>query len=284
MYKFIINSFTRGFLWVRSFLRLEPEVDVNNDENDRLFTETEDEKPEDLERSDNLDRPDNLEKSNDLEEVSIDLYSLTPKTNSPALTIQIPEPKIFMFLDTETTGIPQQKSYGKYYEPHYINYYDGARMIELGYMICDDVGNIIKERSFLIKPNGFTIKNTKIHGIATEHAIAHGIPIHEALEIFYSDLKMVDKIICHNIDFDIHILLAECYREYRYETEIIKRIKSIPKKCTMEMGKRVFKLKKNPRLVELYRIIFENEPVQEHRALSDVRLCYDCYFNIHKSK
>jgi DNA polymerase III epsilon subunit-like protein len=271
MYQFIINSFTRGILWVRSFLRIEPRLDRNDDEYDRLFTETDDEKTE------------GIENPYDLEEVSIDLYSLTPKTNSPALTIQIPEPKIFMFLDTETTGIPQQKSFGKYFDPHYINYYDGSRMIELGYMICDDVGNIIKERSFLIKPNGFTIKNTKIHGIATEHAIAHGIPIHEALEIFYSDLKMVDKIVCHNIDFDIHILLAECYREYRYETEIIKKIKSIPKKCTMEMGKRVFKLKKNPRLVELYRIIFENEPVQEHRALSDVRLCYDCYFNIHKS-
>lgn len=280
MYKFIINSFMRGILWVRSFLRIEPEVDGNNDKYDHLFDKTEnpDEPPDEPEKND--EPP---EKSDEPEEIIIDLYSLTPKNNSPILSIQIPEPKIYMFLDTETTGIPQQKSYGKYYEPHYINYYDGARMIELGYMICDDVGNIIKERSFLIKPNGFTIKNTKIHGITTEKATSDGIPIHEALELFYSDLKIVDKIVCHNIDFDIHILLAECYREYRYETEIIKRIKSIPKKCTMEMGKRVFKLKKNPRLVELYRIIFENEPVQEHRALSDVHLCYDCFFNIHKS-
>jgi DNA polymerase-3 subunit epsilon len=217
------------------------------------------------------------------DEITVDLYSLTPKNKSPRLSIQIPEPKKYMFLDTETTGIPQQKSYNKYYEPHYISFYEDARMIELGYVISDDAGNIMKEQSFLIKPDGFVIKNTKIHGITTEKATSEGIPIRDALEQLHADLQTVDKLICHNTEFDVHILLSECYREYRTESELIQKIKSIPKQCTMEMGKRIFKLKKYPRLVELYTNLFENEPVQEHRALSDVYLCYDCYFLIHKS-
>jgi DNA polymerase III epsilon subunit-like protein len=188
-----------------------------------------------------------------------------------------------MFLDTETTGIPQQKSYNKYYEPYYITFYDGARMVELGYVICDDVGNIFKEQSLLIKPNGFTIKNSNIHGITTEHATNEGVEIGEALETLYADLQTVDRLICHNTNFDLHILLAECYREYQDDHELIQTLKKIPKQCTMEMGKKSFKLEKPPKLVSLYKAIFDKEPVQEHRALSDVHLCYDCYFSMNKS-
>jgi DNA polymerase III epsilon subunit-like protein len=221
-------------------------------------------------------------------EITINLYNdnindtiLEP--DSPKLSIQIPECKYYMFLDTETTGIPEQKSYNKYYEPYLINYYDGARMIELGYLITDDNGNKIKEQSFLVKPNGFVIKNSHIHGITTEHATESGLDIREILEIFHADLQTVDKLICHNINFDKHILLSECYREYRGEVDVVKKLKTITQQCTMEMGKRVFKLDKPPKLVYLYKKIFDMEPVQEHRALSDVNLCCDCYFNIHKT-
>jgi DNA polymerase III epsilon subunit-like protein len=188
-----------------------------------------------------------------------------------------------MFLDTETTGIPQQKAFNRNFEPHFISYYECARMIELGYLITDDVGNKIKEESFIIKPNGFVIKNSHIHGITTETAISNGVDIRNALEILYTDLQKVEKLICHNMNFDKHILLSECYREYKAETKLIKKIKKITKHCTMEMGQIKYNLEKPPKLVGLYKRIFGEEPVQEHRALSDVYLCYDCYFNIHKS-
>ena len=130
----------------------------------------------------------------------------------------------------------------------------------------------------------FTIKNSHIHGITTEKAIAEGVDVRHALDTLYKDLQTVEKMICHNINFDKHILLSECYREYRNEVDIIKQIKQIKKDCTMEIGKTKFNLNKPPKLVELYKQIFDKEPKQEHRALSDVYLCYDCYFNIHKYK
>jgi len=202
--------------------------------------------------------------------------------NSPKLSINLPAPRYYMFLDTETTGIPIQKSYDKYFEPHMISFYNSARMIELGYLITDDVGNIIKEQSFLIKPNGFLIKNSNIHGITTEKAANEGVDVRHALDTLFADLQTVEQLICHNINFDKHILLSECYREYRNEVDIIKKIKKIKKECTMEIGKTKFNLIKPPKLVELYKQIFDQEPKQEHRALSDVYLCYDCYFNINK--
>jgi DNA polymerase III epsilon subunit-like protein len=297
MREYITNILYNGVNWIKSFFTPrhpkprteyfaadEPRIindavyEEESSDQEPLISNPRDEEP--------LINEESLIKNSDVEsidEIVIHLHSSTPKISSPKLKIQIPESKRYMFLDTETTGIPQQKSYNKYYEPYYITFYNGARMVELGYVICDDVGNIFKEQSLLIKPNGFTIKNSNIHGITTEQATNEGVNIGEALETLYADLQTVDRLICHNTEFDLHILLAECYREYQEDNELIQTLKKIPKQCTMEMGKKTFKLEKPPKLVSLYKAIFDKEPVQEHRALSDVHLCYDCYFSMNKS-
>jgi len=209
-------------------------------------------------------------------------YKEEPISTSPRLSLKIPDPEYYMFLDTETTGLPEQKSYNRYYEPHFINYYSKSRIIELGYMITDDNGNKIKDQSFIIKPDDFIIINSQIHGITHEHAIKEGVPIKQALETFFDDLQKVDKLICHNINFDINVLLSECYREYKSEANIIKKIKSIKKKCTMAIGQTRYNYERPPKLVKLYKQLFGTEPQQEHRALSDVQLCYECYFALEK--
>lgn len=254
MHQYIRNLFFRGYTWIRNILspsshKYVVETFINPNEDNIL------EDPQD-------------------EETTILL--------SPKLSLKIPEPKYYMFLDTETTGIPEQKSFNKYYEPHYINFYDMSRMIELGYLITDDVGNKIKEKSFIIKPEGFVIKNSNIHGITMEKALAEGIHIREALEIFYEDLQTVDKIIAHNMNFDKHILLSECYREYRADVPLTRKIKKIAKQCTMIMGQQKLNTDRGPKLVALHKAIFNKEQTQEHRALSDVYLCYECYFNMNK--
>jgi DNA polymerase-3 subunit epsilon len=223
------------------------------------------------------------------EDIIKNVESIDDKLNDETLvheklSIQIPEPKYYMFLDTETTGIPEQKSYNKYFEPYLINYYDSSRLVELGYMITDDVGNIIKKQSYIVKPNGFTIKNSQIHGITMEQAETTGLDIELVLEAFYIDLKKIDRIIGHNINFDKNILLSECYREYMCESSIVKKIKTINMQCTMEMGKRKLSLEKPPKLIDLHKLIFNRDIVQEHRALSDVYMCYECYFNIYRLK
>ena len=291
MREYITNILYNGVNWIRSLFtprRAKPKSEYFAADEPPIINDSvyEEESSEEEALIINPNDDESLSSDNEPlvnDEIIINLHSSTPNLNSPKLRIQIPESKRYMFLDTETTGIPQQKSYNKYYEPYYLTFYNGARMVELGYVICDDVGNIFKEQSLLIKPKGFTIKNSNIHGITTEQATNEGVNIGEALETLYADLQTVDRLICHNTEFDLHILLAECYREYQDEHELIQTLKQIPKQCTMEMGKKSFKLEKPPKLVSLYKAIFDKEPVQEHRALSDVHLCYDCYFSMNKS-
>jgi DNA polymerase III epsilon subunit-like protein len=288
MREYIANILYNGIYWVKSLFTprdTKPRTEYFAADEPPIINESLYEEESALNIEQNVVEPlmTNTNEEITTDKIVVTIQSPTSKLNSPKLRIQIPESKRYMFLDTETTGIPQQRSYNKYYEPYYVTFYNGARMVELGYVICDDVGNIFKEQSLLIKPNGFTIKNSNIHGITTEKATNEGVDIGQALETLYADLQTVDRLICHNTEFDLHILLSECYREYQDEHELIQKLRKIPKQCTMEMGKNLFKLEKPPKLVSLYKAIFDKEPVQEHRALSDVHLCYDCYFSMNKS-
>lgn len=184
-----------------------------------------------------------------------------------------------LFVDTETTGLPITKNF-KYHNPKNTKYYDNARIVEIAYIIYDDNDLKVKEVTTLIKPSGFIIENSNIHGITTEDAMNNGLDISDVLEELYDDLFQysVNCIIAHNINFDINVILSECYRankDYLY-CSIVK----INKECTMHLGKIYLKSTKNPKLNILYEYLFNKEVVQEHRALSDTKICAECYFKM----
>ena len=67
-----------------------------------------------------------------------------------------------LFIDIETIGFPEKKDYYNYYDPskyENLQYYNNARIIEIGFMIYDDNRNNIKSYSSLLNLDNFTIKN-----------------------------------------------------------------------------------------------------------------------------
>ena len=183
-----------------------------------------------------------------------------------------------MFLDTETNGLPELRGWGIYHEPMFLSYYDNSRIIELAYIIYNDDKTISKSVNYIIRPDGFVINNSEIHGITTDDAREYGIDIQEVFEEFESDLNDINVIIGHNIKFDLHIILSECYRYNNIS--LVKKINKIDKKCTMELGKIYMKSQKFPKLIELYHYLFNKSIDQEHRALTDTRICADCYYRM----
>jgi DNA polymerase III epsilon subunit-like protein len=177
-----------------------------------------------------------------------------------------------MILDTETTGFPASR------DPTEIYKFNNARLIELGYIIYDSTGKKIKEYDSLVKPNNFVIGNTHIHGISQQDAISKGQSIDQVLNELSTDLDTIDAFVCHNISFDMNIILSESHRAKMLD--LVKKIESKEKLCTMEMGKKFMKLNKSPKLIELYKFLFNKDFIQEHRALSDCVACADCYFSM----
>jgi len=185
-----------------------------------------------------------------------------------------------LIFDIETTGLPERKGFNNYYEPCETKYYNNSRMIELGYIICSNSGILIKEVDDLIKPDNFSINNSNIHGITNVMANGFGKDINIVLNDLNNDLKNVNTIIAHNINFDYNILLSECYRYLDSEHSIITDLKSKEQICTMKMGKDFLNVYKYPKLVDLHKNLFNRDIKQEHRALSDVKLCAECYYRM----
>ena len=182
-----------------------------------------------------------------------------------------------IFIDTETTGLPIMIGYNRYHPYYQLEYYDKSRMVELGYIVYDANNVKIKEYNKLIKPNNFEINNSNIHGITNEQAINEGVNINEALLELEEDLKQADTLIAHNINFDINIILSEASRAKH--SKLVECLHKKVKKCTFKISQDIYK--KKFKLVNLYSHLFNKEIVQEHRALSDVKILVDCYLELH---
>jgi DNA polymerase III epsilon subunit-like protein len=183
--------------------------------------------------------------------------------------------KLIMILDTETTGLPKKRQF----TPDNVNYFNESRMIELGYIIYDENKKEIKRYNSLIKPDNFEINNSHIHGITTLDCIVDGKELKNVLNEFYQDLLKVDKLICHNIEFDYNILLNEAYRVKNIE--LFYHLQKVNRICTLELTQKLYG--KKTKLSNWYKLLFNQDPQQNHRALDDVLLLEKCYFNVNPS-
>lgn len=187
---------------------------------------------------------------------------------------------MILVLDTETTGFPTYKNA----HPFYKTYYASARMVELAYVLIDHTTNkIVKEVSFLIKDDDRdSIQNSHIHGITNEMTQQTGVYIDKCLDELYEDLKIVDLIVGHNVQFDMKILLSEIYRQYSQRKKLLGLLYLKNTACTMLMGLKYMGVVKYPKLKELYKHLFDEDWDQEHRALDDVKKCAKCYLQLIK--
>jgi len=189
---------------------------------------------------------------------------------------------ISIVFDTETNGLPPRMGWDKYPLPEDYRQYDDARMIEIAYSVYENEVKV-KDYQSLVMPIDFSINNEDIHGISTEDAFNQGQYIENVLKDVYDDFKECDVLVAHNINFDIHILLAEAHRQGEECIPLIEKIIQLKKICTMKTGCKVMKTTKWPKLVVLYKHLFDKDFDQKHRAMSDVDACAECYIHMVKN-
>ena len=181
-----------------------------------------------------------------------------------------------LFFDTETSGIPRN------YKAPVTDLANWPRMVQLAWVLADAQGNDIASGEHIVKPDGYTIPKAaaKIHGITTEIALRDGVDLSIVLDAIDGDLKQATKLIAHNIAFDEKILGAEFLRAGRKNAVAAK-----PRVCTMQSTTNFCQLPgpygfKSPSLQELYTKHFNEKFEGAHRAMSDVRACARCYFEL----
>jgi len=183
---------------------------------------------------------------------------------------------LYLFFDTETTGLPRN------YQASHEDLDNWPRLVQLAWVLADDTGKILEQKSFIIKPDGFSIPaaSAAIHGIDDARADKEGIPLTEALEAFNKSLGK-DKLtlVAHNMNFDINIMGAEFLR-----AGIMTNFMDLPRVCTMESSIDfcAFPKRKFPRLSELHFKLFGADFPDAHDALVDTLACYRCFFEMKK--
>ena len=195
--------------------------------------------------------------------------------------------KILVF-DTETTGLQERGA----------SIYDKSKwpyIIQLSYILYDISNNSASIKNNYIKIHtsvAISQESFNIHNISREILDEQGINIVDALKEFNKYLKTCDIVVGHNISFDKRMIFVECFRhavaQYFTHYEDNKKIDK-PEYCTMKNTAHYCKLErlsktnelyiKNPKLSELYLILFPNEtlPTNLHNSLVDVAITLRCY-------
>ncbi len=184
---------------------------------------------------------------------------------------------MIIVFDTETTGLP------KNWNAPVTDLENWPRLVQLAWMRFDRNGNELEKRSYIIRPDGFSIPGDaeQIHGISTERALFEGEDLHVVLSEFLEAVEQCQYLVAHNISFDEKIIGAEILRtgiNYR-RNPAIKRI------CTKEASTDFCQLPgpygyKWPNLSELHQKLFGTTFEEAHQADVDVEATARCFFEL----
>ncbi|NLF73357.1 MAG: 3'-5' exonuclease [Candidatus Anammoximicrobium sp.] len=187
---------------------------------------------------------------------------------------------MLLFFDTETSGLPQDWSAPA------ADVANWPRLVQIGWLCCDDSGQMLQSQQYLIKPQGFQISKAAVavHGITTARALCDGVDLAPVLVQFSDDLRKVGSLVAHNLDFDRRILQAEFIR-----AGLADAFEGRKGRCTMKEsadfcqlpGKRGWKW---PTLTELHCRLFGQPPETVHGALADAEACMQCFFELRRRR
>ncbi len=186
---------------------------------------------------------------------------------------------MYLIFDTETTGLPKR------WAAPISDTDNWPRCIQIAWQLHDEMGNLLDNQDYLIKPEGFNIPYDaeRIHGISTELAEEQGLALQEVLEKFNSVLTKAKFIVGQNVGFDLNIMGCEFYR-----IGINSPMSSMPvlDTCT-EVTAELLKLPggrggkfKLPTLTELHGYLFNVPFAEAHNATADVEATTRCFLEL----
>jgi DNA polymerase-3 subunit epsilon len=189
--------------------------------------------------------------------------------------------KVIAF-DTETTGLPEN------YNASLTDLSKWPYVIQLSFIVFDTEKKEITEYSDRVIKLASTIpipeESIAIHQITRERSEREGVYMRYALMEFIEAMKDVDIIIAHNLSFDKKMITVELNRQQLPNCFANANIKEY---CTMMETIQICKVPnqvkkyadhyKWPRLNELHKHLFGNEPRGTHNAIADVMICLRCF-------
>lgn len=193
------------------------------------------------------------------------------------------EKGVYLFLDTETTGLPQKRNA----DP--MDFDNWPYVVEIAWLLTDEFGLQVSGDKYIVKQNvKIPQEAIRVHHITNEDMNSKGVSPKVVYREFIDAVANCDYIIAHNIDFDLPILQCELYRN-GFNVSLYEKKHF----CTMKAGKDFCYSfdangRKNPKLVELFSSLYFNVsslPIKgTHSALSDTLMTYRCFMKMMEQK
>ncbi|MDH5608041.1 MAG: DNA polymerase III subunit alpha [Cyclobacteriaceae bacterium] len=183
---------------------------------------------------------------------------------------------MYLIFDTETTGLPRNKT------APVEDLDNWPRLVQLAWQLHEANGKLISQGNHIVKPEGFTIpfNAEKIHGISTQRALEVGKDLGDVLENFVSDIRRARVLVGHNITFDINIIGAEFLRTKRenflVQYPAVDTSEDTRDFCQLSGG--IGGRPKQPKLIELYEKLFGMGFGDAHDAAYDVDATAKAFF------
>jgi DNA polymerase III epsilon subunit-like protein len=206
--------------------------------------------------------------------------------------------KILVF-DTETTGLPKTK----FISPSTLDQW--PYIVQFSFIIYDSsLNDIVESKDDIIKlPKNTLIpeESTKIHNITNELSQKSGLQINEILNVFFDHLRNVDRLVGHNIEFDLNMIKVEISRiinenqvtseqlkSYKYNLHFLNNYKNIS--CTLKDSIKFCNIQvinksgkpylKYPKLIELHNKLFNETPNNLHNSFNDILVTLRCFMKL----
>jgi len=186
-----------------------------------------------------------------------------------------------LFFDCETENIIPKKVHPSTFEKY-------PRLVSIAWILRDDK-NVYSQHYYIVKNDteGTPIGASSIHGIDRKLVDTFGHPLEFILELFFRDVERCERIVCHNVQFDVQMVASELFRIGRgHQAEILLLCDSY---CTMQTSTNLVKLPskfgtsyKWPKLSELHVFLFGTNFSGAHNALDDTNALVKCYYELIK--
>jgi DNA polymerase III epsilon subunit-like protein len=168
--------------------------------------------------------------------------------------------KKLMILDTETNGLHHSRN-----------------LLSIGWIILTDTDDIlfIDWIEYYLRKinNNIDTGREDIHGLTREKLNSEGIEMNDILDKFKEDLKNIDIIIAHNVDFDIGTIKNELKNHNR--KDILNILNSKIYFCSL-IHFRFLRKNGKHKLEDLYHYCFNKFPeYKTHIASEDVKILMD---------
>ncbi len=175
---------------------------------------------------------------------------------------------IDLIFDTETSGFPIWKAPANdSRQPH---------LVQLAVIIAKGDELILSWDSIVKCPVKIPEAAANVHGITMARSQQEGVELREVIERFERSLLEVERVVCHNYNFDFKIMSCAYHR-----AEVsIERLTELPHVCTMQTATPILKIPsprgyKWPKLIEAYKSLVDPAGFSAaHTADADTMACW----------